>query len=418
MKNTLSIAHLTRSILLGCTLVTLLAMTHATEGRPSLQLVDRIAARVNHQVILTSELSGRIQEVKAHYAQSPNLLPAADQLKQQVLNVMILESLQLQLAQQYQISVPIEQVNQALNRIAVNQGSTLQHYVEQLQQQGIRLEQIRQQLRNEMAIHQVRTAILQQRVQVSHAEIDQFLKTETGQTAAEPEYRLLHLRLASGQIEQAQQLVSQLNQGMDFTTLAQPTDLGWRSVERLPSLFTQDAPKLAPLQATWLRLGNSVHVIQLIDKRGGSQHIVRQAQIRHILIKPNAVLNDDSAQKLAQVLRQRIVAGEDFAQLAQHYSDDLGSKAEGGLLSWSELSAFVPEFSAQAQQTDQGKLSDVFKTPFGYHILQVIAWRDQDIGLDLLKAKAKEAIFRNKSEDALAHWLAELKSTAFIEVHL
>ncbi|AJQ94227.1 peptidylprolyl isomerase [Gynuella sunshinyii] len=384
----------------------------STSSLAALKLVDEIAAVVNDNVILVSELDKRVEDIKMRYSSNPNLLPSDKELKDQILDVMITEEVQLQMADKRGIYISDDAINQAFNRFA--QGNKLdpeefkQRYPGQYQF-------IREQIERQIKISQLQQRLLRSVIKVNQQEVDSYLNTEAGREAQGKEIKLIFL--STDDADQAKQIYQQVQAGKPLTDFDGSKDLGFRALDKIPSLFqNRDLGNkangfiLPPIEAN-----NRYNLVQVADQRTTNTHKVEQVLVRHILIKPNLVLTDDQAVSLLKNLRQRILNGESFAKLASQYSEDLYSKELGGELGWTEPQVFQPEFADTVKKLKNGQLSDVIKTDYGYHILEVVDRRTQDVSDQELRNNASQAIFNAKYEEELQRWIAETRSGAFIE---
>ncbi|WP_428241071.1 peptidylprolyl isomerase [Gynuella sp.] len=384
----------------------------STSSLAALKLVDEIAAVVNDNVILVSELDKRVEDIKMRYSSNPNLLPSDKELKNQILDVMITEEVQLQMADKRGIYISDDAINQAFNRFA--QGNKIDP--EDFEQQYPRQYQfIREQIERQIKISQLQQRQLHSAIKVNQQEIDSYLNTEAGREAQGKEIKLIYL--STDDADQAQQIYQQVEAGKPLTDFDGSKDLGFRALDKIPSLFqNRDLGNkangfiLPPIEAN-----NRYNLVQVADQRVTNTHKVEQVLVRHILIKPNLVLTDDQAVTLLKNLRQRILNGESFAKLASQYSEDLYSKELGGKLGWTEPQVFQPEFADTVKQLKIGQLSNVIKTDYGYHILEVVDRRTQDVSDQELRNNASKAIFNAKYEEELQRWIAETRSSAFIE---
>lgn len=410
-----------------------LAVSAQAQVRP----VERVIAVVDKNVILQSEVDERIEQIALRARAGGMTLPSAEVLHQQVLDHLINEQLQLQVARRVGFSVADEQISQAIENIRISNQLSPDAFAQQLRRDGLSLPALREKVRRDLTLQQIQQGMVQQRIQISPLEIDNFLSSADAQFWISPEYHLGHILIALPQSpsaeelaaaeEKARMLVSRLRQGEAFNEVALAEsngpdaldggDLGWRKTTDLPSLFAEIVPDMKVGQvADPARSGAGFHILKLYDKRGDDHQLETQAKVRHILIKPSAIVSDEDAQAKLNRLRQQVLDGADFAELAKKNSEDLGSMLSGGDLGWSKPGMFVPAFEQALQQTAVGEISPPFRSRFGWHILQVDERRQEDISDAVLRERAAQVLTSRRFEDELQIWLRELRDEAFVEI--
>jgi peptidyl-prolyl cis-trans isomerase SurA len=422
-----------------CRLLLAAVFSVATAGHAEPQLLDKVIAVVDKSVIMQSELDERLLQV-VHNARANKLaLPNMETLQKQVLDHLISEHLQLQMAQRVGFRVSDEQVNQSIEQIRRANQLSPEQFAAQLQHDGMTMATLREKLRRDITLQQIQQAMVQQRIHISPLEIDNFLKSADAQFWISPEYHLGHILISLSQsastadIEAAQQkaaeLVKRIRAGANFAEVAiaesdDPAalsggDLGWRKTSELPSLFAELLPSLAPGDVSEpARSPAGFHLLTVYDIRGNEQQTEMQTKARHILLKPSAILSDEEAKAKLEKLRQRILDGEDFAALAKEHSEDIGSMLAGGDLGWSRPGMFVAEFENTMARMDVEEISQPFRSQFGWHILQIQERRQEDITDDLLRDKAANLLTNRRFEDELQIWLREMRDEAFINIKI
>jgi peptidyl-prolyl cis-trans isomerase SurA len=404
--------------------------------------LDRIVAIVDSDVVLESELENRYQAImeRLQHAGNRQQLPPEDVLKKQILDQLILESLQIQMGKRFGIEVSEQQLEAAIQNILRSNQMTEADLRRDLAMRGETMEQFRAQIHSEMSVNQVQQAVVNSRLQINDRDIDSFLASTDGKFATSPEYRLGHILIAvpSGAEaevvaeaeERAQSLHAQLLEGADFEQLAitysndpsalQGGELGWRRLEQLPELFSEPVSRLRAGQVTTpLRSGAGFHLLKAHETRSRrDDSIVEQTRARHILIKPSELIDDEAAERKLAELRQRILDGEDFGALAREHSDDIGSMLQGGDLGWSNPGQMVPAFEQVMAQSEPGEVSKPFQSRFGWHILQVQERRKKDMSDVMLRNEAAQLLRERRFEEELQTWLAEIREEAYIEVKL
>ncbi|WP_228550702.1 peptidylprolyl isomerase [Endozoicomonas sp. OPT23] len=415
-----------------------LAMANGTAYAKPVPL-DRIVAVVDKDVVMESELKNRITSVQRQLGSRNINLPPESVLKQQVLEQLILENLQLQLGQRGGVRIDDWALNDAINRIASRNGMTVEQFKKNLESDGMSYANAREEIRREMIINRVRQRQIGERIQISEQEVDNFLKSPEGQASTQTEYRLGHILIATpdnpspDQVraaqKQANELSKKLKQGANFAELAatyskgqnalKGGDLGWRSSDQLPSLFADQAIKMKKGQTSEpVRSPGGFHLFKLLDTRGNEKHMEEQIHVRHILIKPNEIRSELEAQMLARNLYDRIESGEEFSELAKAYSDDPGSALNGGDLNWIAPKTLVPEFQQAMKLTPEKVVSEPFKSPFGWHVLQVLGKRSSDVSDKVRRNKVREVLASRKFEEELQVWLREIRDQSYVEVRL
>lgn len=421
-------------------LILLAGLLTALSVQADILYVDRIIAVINDDVILESELTNRMRTVKAQLTQRNTRLPSEEVLRKQVLDRLIMLRLQLQDAQRRGIIVNDNTLNTAVSGIAKQNSMSLTQFRAKLENDGFNFATFREDIRREMVVSRLRKRQVTQRINITDQEIDNFLSTNKQQSSAETEYRLSHILIStpeaasSAQIEKARSkaaaIVDKLRAGADFSQLAASNsagqqafeggDLGWRKHGELPTLFTNAVGELeAGDISAPIRSPSGFHIIRLTDIRSDQQrHVINQTLSRHILITTNEVTSNDDAKTRLQQLLIRLEGGEDFATLSRAHSDDRGSAANGGELGWTSPGALVPQFEEAMNKLKAGQISQPFRSPFGWHIVQVIDRRSHDDTKQFMRGKARKYLTQRKTEEETQAWLRRLRDEAYVEYRL
>lgn len=401
-------------------------------------ILDRIIVVVNDGVVLESELETALAETRQQLEQRGITAPPAATLRSQVLERLVLTRLQTQRAHDAGIRVSDQELNQVLTGIAQRNDLTLAEFAVQLRARGLDYLGVREQVRDELLITRLRQREVEARVNVSDRDIELFLSSQQGEDSSE--YRLQHILVsvpdgASPAVrqkarEKAEALRARVNEGEDFAQLAvahsdgqqalQGGDLDWRSAEELPSLFV-DVARALPVEGVSevLEAASGYHIIKLAEVRGGEpREIVQETRVRHILIAPNAIRDDEEARLLAERIRQQLREGAEFAELAEEFSDDPGSKNDGGQLGWQPTGVFAPEFQLKIDQLGPNEVSNPFRTQFGWHIAEVLERRERDATEQARRARAREALRGRKINEEYETWLRRLRDEAYVEYRL
>lgn len=400
--------------------------------------LDRVAAIVNDDVVMASEVDAEVEAIYRRLARSGGQAPPREVLLPKVLDKLILDRLQLNIANRAGVKISDTELNQTLARIAQQQGMSLEQFVQMARDDGMTTDKLRARIANEMLIAQVQQARVQRRITISDQEIDNFLNTEAGKIMASPDVHLGHILIAvpagaprdavDAALAKARGLREQVLQGGDFRQLAianstgpqalQGGDLGWRKAAQLPELFAAAIANLAPGEISEpLRSDAGIHLLKLYERRDSAgEQIVEQSNAQHILVKANEVRSEDDCRNLLSELRARALKGEDFSILAKQFSEDPGSALAGGNLGWSMPEQFVPDFERVLNSTPVGSISEPFRTQFGWHIVRVIDRRKQDFSKEIMRNQAKNFIRHRKFEEELQLWLQEIRDEAYVEI--
>ncbi len=408
-------------------------------GTENIVELESIAAVVNNDVISSSELARKTREIKEQLQQNNTSLPPDSVLRQQVLENLITQHLQLQIAQRAGIRVDDEMLNRAVRNIAAQNNLTLEQFRNVLEKDGYDYTQFRESLRNDIAINRLRQRQVDNRITVSEEEIDNFLANLKAQGITDQAYHLGHILIAvpeaakPEQIQAAQQkaerVLKELRAGSDFAQTAvavsddpqalQGGDLGWRKAGQIPTLFADTVVKMQPGQiSNLIRSPSGFHIIKLLEKRDEESQVITQTHARHILIRPSELVSEQEVRERLLQLKQRIEAGEDFATLARSNSEDPGSAAAGGDLSWVDPGTMVPEFEQQMAKLKANQISEPFKSRFGWHIVQVLERRNHDDQGKTRRSKVREVIRQRKIEQETQNWLRQLRDEAYVENRL
>ena len=405
--------HAAAALLLGAALVPAAAL-HAENLSDSGVLLDEVVAVVNDGVVLRSELDTQIAAIEQRFRAQGAQLPPRDVLEQQLLDRLIVIRAQLQRAERIGISVPDERLNLALDAIAQRNGLTLSQLPAALADQGIDYGAYREEMRREIKLEQLRARAMNQRVEVSQREVDRLLAKEAA-SGERNDYLISHILLpvpsapspdaVAEAASRADEIHQRLQDGEDFARLAvaysagqtalEGGELGWRSAAQLPTMVANLVPQMTAGEVTEpIRDSGGFHIFRLDDVRGTEKVIVTQRKARHILIQPNEILPEQEAELKLRDIRRRIVDGEDFAELAREYSDDKGSGSGGGDLGWASPGKFVPAFEQMLDGLEPGELSEVFRSQFGWHIIELLETREHDSTLDVNRQNGVDRVHR------------------------
>ncbi len=416
-----------------------LLLTLANPLHAATKEINGIAAVVDDDVITRNELDRRVDTLIEQLKSKGTRQPPRAILERQMLERMIVEKLQLTLAQKRGIQVADEQLNQIIEDIAKRNKMNMTQFRAALKKDGIGFASFREQIRNDVIISRLKNNVVDSRVNVSPQEVDTFLESQKQQSGKNTEYKLRHILVAlpgNASPEQIQEkkrkaegLLAKLRKGEDFRQIAisysdgpqalEGGDLGWRKLAQLPSLFADVVTGMKKGEISKLiRSSGGFHLLQLVDERGEKKVMLRQVHARHILIATNKLVSSDEARNRLTRLRQRIVKGEDFAKLAELNSDDKGSGIKGGDLGWADPSIYVPEFQQALKETKVKTISPPFKTQFGWHIVEPLGWRTVDNTEEAKRNEAFIALRQRKAEEETQNWIRQLRDEAYVEYRL
>jgi len=414
----------------------LTVMTFFSSHLMAIEEIDSVAIIVNENIISNQEINNRLEDFKGQLQLQGKKLPPEKLLKKQVIERIILDSIQLQLAKAQGIKVDDLTLNKALETIARKNRTTLDEMHRMLENKGISYKNFREQTRKDMIIRQIQKRMIYSRVKVSQQEIDIFLEQQKiSGDAANDKYHLAHILIATPEaaspddvtkaLNKAKQVISRLNEGESFNDVAlrfsdgrhalKGGDLGLRGAAELPSLFLDAARRLEIEEVTQpLRSAGGFHIIKLVDKKT-QQHLVKQTHARHILIKADEITSNEEARIKLNQVKVKLNEGGDFAKLAAEFSQDPGSKNNGGDLGWASEGTFVPRFTEVMNTLQEGQTSEPFRSQFGWHIIQVLERRQQDETEQLIRQKAELAIQNRKADEELQLWLRRARDEAYVE---
>ena len=402
------------------------------------ELLDRVAAVVNDGVVLTSELEEQIILISERLKAQGLEMPPAQVLRQQVLDRLILQEIQMQRAQRAGIRISDEALNQALADVAQRNGLSLANLPTALAQQGIDYAIYRENIRREMTLQVLQQRDVIQRINVSPRELDQFLEKQKSRPSELNEYNLSHILIAVPQdptpaqldeaARRAQDVFDRAKSGEDFARLAVANSnsqtaleggaLGWRRGPEIPTVLADLVVGLKPGEVSQpLRTPSGYHIVRLNEIRGADQQVViEQTHARHILLKPTEIQDDATVQQRLRDVRERIAKGEDFAVLAKTLSEDPGSATEGGDLGWTAPGTFVPEFDAALERLTPNEISEPFRTQFGWHIVQLLGRRQFDNTDELRRQRAFMQLRESKADEETELWLRRLRDEAYVDI--
>ncbi|HZJ95486.1 MAG TPA: peptidylprolyl isomerase [Thiopseudomonas sp.] len=401
------------------------------------QPLDRVAVIVDNDIVMLSQYQARLNEVRQTIASRGVEQPPEDVLRQQVLERLIIDAIQMQIAERSGIRISDEELAESMATIAERNGLTQDEFEQALVADGLTLRDAQEQIRQEMTISRVRQYRVGERIQVTDQELQNFLASDLGKMQLAEEYQLANILiplpdapnnedLAKAE-ETVMAVVEQLQQGADFGQLAmtysasenalEGGDMGWRRAAQLPPPFDRMLTTMSIGQVTQpTRTAGGIIMLKLLDKRGDEVLYRDEVHVRHILLKPSEIRSPEATQQLAERLYERLRNGEDFAELAKQFSEDPGSALNGGDLDWVDPESLVPAFREEMAHTAIGELSKPFASQFGWHVLQVLDRRSTDSSAQMREQQALNLLRNRKYDEELQTWLRQIRDEAYVEI--
>jgi peptidyl-prolyl cis-trans isomerase SurA len=414
-------------------------LTTVLNSTSQAQPLDRIVAIVEDDVVLERELDNEVAVIANKLRGNNVTIPPEFILKKQVLERMIVDKLQRQLAARSGIQVSEETLRNSVAEIASRNNMSVEAFKQELISQSMDFKAFEDNLRNEVIINQLRGREIGARVKVTDAEVEHYMETQNKAGSNNNQYHLGHILISVSEgasassiqkaRERAEQTVIELRGGKDFRETAisvsnddnalKGGDLGWRNIGQIPTLFTDTVTTMKQGDVSDpIRSPSGFHIIKMLETEGSAKHIVTKTQVRHILIKTNELVDDTEAQKRLLALKDRIRDGDDFATLARAHSDDKGSAVNGGSLDWVGPGALVPQFEEAMNKLGINEISPPVQTQFGWHVIQVLGRQNQDNSSQFKKDRIRDEIRKRKIEEETELWLHRLRDEAYVEIDL
>ena len=389
-----------------------------------IEVLDRIAVIVDDGVIMESQITKTLADVSKRYDDQNIPPPPADILLEQVTEKLIIEELQLQMADRAGVRISDAELNLTLSRLAANNQLSLEEFVVFVEENGDSYEDLREQMRREMRIQRIQRGRVNSSIDITEKEFESFLATDETLSALDPE--LLVRQILVKNLSTANEVIELLDNGSDFAEIAKEKSissnaqsgglLNWRKAVDMPELFEKAlVDQSIGFISEPLESGSGYHILKLEDKRGEFVQFEDQWQSRHILLIPSAIRTEDDTKLELNNLRQRVIDGESFESLAKEFSEDPGSALQGGDLGWLGLGVLAEEFEATMLEMEIGEISPVFQTEFGFHFLEVLAKRSHELTDDLIKDRAYSILYARKFDEELENTLRSMRAEAFVE---
>ena len=420
-------------------LIAVTFMVAVSSVRAEAEYLDGIMAVVEDAIILESDLARETHAVMQNMQADSANMPPVFIVRKQILDRMVIEKLQLLIAERMGIRITDTVLQQAVSDIAARNQLSLDDFRAQLERQHISYQSFVENVKKEITISQLRGREVASHVKVSEREIDYFMETQSQEGSENVQYHLRHILVAlpeqanaadiKNAKDKANRLLEKLQHGGDFKQIAMTEsdggqalsggDLGWRSLAQVPSVFVEQTRALSAGQVgPLIRSPSGFHIIKMAELKGRSKHMITQTQARHILIKLNELINDQEAQKRLLALKDRVENGDDFAVLARSHSDGKASALKGGSLGWVSPGYLVPPFEEAMNKLAVNALSAPVQTQFGWHLIQVLERQDRDNSVEYKRSRAREQIRQRKIEEETELWLRRLRDEAFVDIRL
>ena len=389
-----------------------------------IEVLDRVAIIVDEGVVMESQIKDLVQTTKLRSIEQGMQLPPTEALLEEIQEQLIIQELQLQRGEEFGIRISDGELNQTFIQIAANNGVSLEQFIRDYEASGQNYEKLREEIRRDMIIQRVQRGIVGGSINITAQEIEGFLATEEAIAQLTPE--LLVRQIQVGSLEAAETILSRLEGGENFEALVEEKSINqnksqgglmpWRKINEMPSVFA-DAIRNQSLGfiSEPIKTGSGFHLLKLEEKRGPLVKFEEQWETRHVLLIPSAIRDVDATKAEAEVLRERVLAGEDFALIAEEFSEDPGSGSNGGNLEWLPKGATVGEFENVMLNSEINEVSEVFESQFGFHFLEVTGKRVEDVTDYQIEERAYSVLFSRKYDEELENTLRSMRAEAFVE---
>ena len=389
-----------------------------------IEVLDRVAIIVDEGVVMESQIRDLLQTTKLRSIEQGMQLPPTEALLEEIQEQLIIQELQLQRGQEFGIRISDGELNQTFIQIAANNGVNLEQFIKDYEASGQSYEKLREEIRRDMIIQRVQRGIVSGSINITAQEIEGFLATEEAIAQLTPELLVRQIQVSS--LEAAETILLRLEEGEDFEALVEEKSINqnksqgglmpWRKINEMPSVFA-DAIRNQSLGfvSEPIKTGSGFHLLKLEEKRGPLVKFEEQWETRHVLLIPSAIRDVDATKAEAEVLRERVLAGEDFALIAEEFSEDPGSGSNGGNLEWLPKGATVGEFENVMLNSEVNEVSEVFESQYGFHFLEVTGKRVEDVTDYQIEERAYSVLFSRKYDEELENTLRSMRAEAFVE---
>ena len=389
-----------------------------------IEVLDRVAIIVDEGVVMESQINELLLSTKLRSAEQGIQLPPDDVLLDEIKEQLIIQELQLQRGQDFGVRISDTELNQTFAQIASSNGVDIEKFIDEYEASGQDYEKLREEVRRDMIIQRVQRGIVGGLINITDQEIDGFLATEEAIAQLTPELLVRQIQVKTKAL--AEEVLKKIDEGESFEDLVESNSINqnrsqgglmpWRKINEMPSIFA-NAMKEQSLGfiSEPIETGSGFHLLKLEDKRGPLVKFEEQWETRHVLLVPSAIRDVDATKAEAEVLREKVLAGEDFAKIAEQYSEDPGSGSNGGSLDWLPMGSTVSEFENVMINSDLNVVSEVFESQFGFHFLEVTGKRLEDITDYQIEERAYSILFSRKFDEELENTLRSMRAEAFVE---
>ena len=406
-------------------IILMIAFSLSANIYSAVEILDRVAVIVDDGLIMESQIKSSLLDMQSRYEQQDILKPEMGVLREQVIESLIIEELQLQLAQRAGVRISDTELNNSIIRIANNNQMVLEEFIAYIEENGESYEELRENVRKQMIIQRIQRGRVGSEIDITEKEFNAFLATDESLDELEPE--LLVMQILVKDIQQANNILLRLEGEENFSDIAKSESLSsnaasggimeWRKLNAMPELFANalDNRKVGYITQP-IETGAGYHILKLEEKRGPLVQYENQWLSRHILLSPSTIRDEQSTKEELDSIRTRIINGESFSKLAEEYSEDPGSAKQGGELGWLGKGVLAEEFEKVMIESSIGDVSKIFQTQFGFHFLEVLEQRNYDMTRDLIEDRAYQVLYGRKYEEELENTLRSIRAEAFVEI--
>lgn len=406
-------------------IILMIAFSLSANIYSAVEILDRVAVIVDDGLIMESQIKSSLLDMQSRYEQQDILKPEMGVLREQVIESLIIEELQLQLAQRAGVRISDTELNNSIIRIANNNQMVLEEFIAYIEENGESYEELRENVRKQMIIQRIQRGRVGSEIDITEKEFNAFLATDESLDELEPE--LLVMQILVKDIQQANNILLRLEGEENFSDIAKSESLSsnaasggimeWRKLNAMPELFANalDNRKVGYITQP-IETGAGYHILKLEEKRGPLVQYENQWLSRHILLSPSTIRDEQSTKEELDTIRTRIINGESFSKLAEEYSEDPGSAKQGGELGWLGKGVLAAEFEKVMIESSIGDVSKIFQTQFGFHFLEVLEQRNYDMTRDLIEDRAYQVLYGRKYEEELENTLRSMRAEAFVEI--
>ena len=390
-----------------------------------IETLDRIAVIVDDGVLMESQIDFALSEIIKRYDQQNIPKPSLEILKEQTIEKLIIDELQLQMAERAGIRISDTELNNTIARIASSNGMTLEQFISYLSTEGESYDVLRENVKKEMTIQRIQRGRVGSMINITDKEFDAFLATDESLKELEPELQVRQILVKN--LDKAEEVITKIENGSDFSELAKEFSISsnaskggimnWRKISDMPTLYAEALGDLDVGQnSSPLESGAGFHILKVEDKRGDFVKYEDQWLVRHILLMPSEIRTLEETEQELIDIRNRLLDGEDFGDLAKEYSEDPGSALKGGELEWMGKGITAAEFEKTFTTLEIGIISEVFETEFGFHFLEVLEKRNKDMTKDAIENRAFNILYSRKYDEELENSLRSMRAEAFVEI--